>query len=39
MRHRFSYGIEAIFIKTDGKVLKTEGLSDTFQFHENMHTA
>ena len=33
------YGIEAIFIKADGKVLKTEGLSDTFQFHENMRTA
>ncbi len=33
------YGIEAIFVKTDGKVLKTEGLSDTFQFRENMRTA
>jgi thiamine biosynthesis lipoprotein len=33
------YGIEAIFIKADGKVLKTEGLSDTFQFRENMRTA
>ncbi len=33
------YGIEAIFIKADGKVLKTEGLSDTFQLRENMHTA
>ena len=33
------YGIEAIFIKADGKVLKTEGLSNTFQFHENMRTA
>ncbi len=33
------HGIEAIFIKADGKVLKTEGLSDAFQLRANMRTA
>lgn len=33
------HGIDAIFIKSDGKVLKTEGLSDTFRLCADAHPA
>ncbi len=33
------YGVEAIFVQTDGKVLRTEGVGDAFQLRANARTA
>lgn len=33
------HGIDAVFVKDGGEVLKTNGLIKLFQFRENMHTA